>query len=184
MKKNRLGLLLALVAFATPAFADDISWTYAEAYLQYVDPKAASSDNGYHVEASLGLPLGFHAIGRWEKAELGSGEGDLTGSNIGLGWHLGLGDTLMGFAEVSYTDREAGIFDEDGYTVNVGVRVSPLDRWEFGGRVGYRDLEENLAGGYGEAYLLWKVFGPFGITARAELAEDANRFGVGARFSF
>ena len=73
MKKNRLGLLLALVAFTTPAFADDISWTYAEAYLQYVDPKAASSDSGYHVEASLGLPLGFHAIGRWEKAELGSG---------------------------------------------------------------------------------------------------------------
>ena len=175
---------LAGLMFAQLAQGDDIDWTYAEAYLQYVDPKQGDSDSGYHLEASLGLPLGFHALARWEKAELGDLDGDLSGSNLGVGWHLGLGDTVMGFVELSYTNRELGVFDENGYTVNLGVRVSPLDRWEFGGRLGYRDLERNLAGGYGEAYALWRLWGPLGLTARAELSEEANRFGIGARLSF
>ena len=176
--------VLTGLLFVQAAQSDDISWTYAEAYLQHVDPKQLSSDTGYHLEASFGLPLGFHALARWEKAELGDLDGDLSGSNLGIGWHLGLGDTLMGFVELSYTDRELGVFDENGYTVNLGVRASPLDRWEFGGCLGYRDLERNLAGGYGEAYALWRVWGPLGLTVRTELSEEANRFGIGARLSF
>ena len=176
-------LALAL-ALASPALAKDISFTYLDGVVQYTEPDVGDSATGYRVEGSLGLLLGFYAIGRWESADIDDLDGDLEATDLGLGWHIGLGDTIQGLAELTYTDRELGPFDEDGYTASVGVRFAPVERWEFGVKAGYRDLDEVLDGGYGEGYVLWKVWGVVGLTARAELAEEANRVGVGARISF
>jgi hypothetical protein len=178
-----LMLAVGLLA-AGPVLADDISWTYFEAAAQNVDPDVASSEIGYRFEGSLNLLLGFHAFARWEQADLDDVGGDLSAADFGLGWHFGLGDTAQAFVEAAYTDREAGPFDDDGYSTAVGVRLAPGERWEFGAKAGYRDLAENLDGGYGEGYILWKPFPLLGFTARAELAEDANRYGIGARISF
>lgn len=173
-----------LVLAASFANADDLSWTYVEAVVQEADPDIGSADPGLRLEASLGLPLNFYAFGRWESVDIDAVDGDLSAADLGLGWHLGLGETIQGLVELAYTDREAGPFDDDGYAMAVGVRVAPGERWEFGAKAGYRDLERNLDGGYGEAYLLWKPFNLLGFVARAELADEANRFGVGARLSF
>lgn len=180
-----LALLLALAAVWCPAvLARDISYTYVEGIVQQVDPDGAGSETGYRIEGSLGLLLGFYGFASWESADLDGLDGDLESSDLGLGWHLGLGDTVHALAELAYTDREAGPFDEDGYTASVGVRVAPTERWEIGVKAGYRDLDRNLEGGYGQGYLLWKPWGILGLTARAELAEDGNRYGLGARISF
>ena len=80
-----LALCLAGAMLIAPARADDISWTYAEIHTQYVDPKRGGSDTGYRIEGSLGLPLGFHALARWEKASLDDVEGDLSGADLGIG---------------------------------------------------------------------------------------------------
>ena len=176
-------MALALLA-APPALAKDISFTYLEGAIQYTDPDIGDSDPGYRVEGSLGLLLGFYAFGTWESADIGDLDGDLEATDIGLGWHIGLGDTVQGLAELAYTDRELGPFDEDGYTASLGVRFAPVERWEFGVKAGYRDLDRALEGGYGEGYVLWKVWGVLGLTARAEIAQETNRFGVGARVSF
>lgn len=183
-----LTLLLVLtlcLASVTPAFAKDISFTYLDATAQHTEPDVGDGNTGYRVEGSLGLLLGFYAFGRYESADIdGIDAGDFEATDLGLGWHIGLGDTIQGLAELSYSDREVGPFDADGYTAAVGVRFAPVERWEFGVKAGYRDLDRALDGGYGEGYVLWKVWGPLGVTARAELAEEANRFGLGARFSF
>jgi hypothetical protein len=167
-----------------PAQAKDISYTYLDATYQSIDPDFGSSDTGYRLEGSLSLLLGFYGFGRWESADIDDLDGDLSAADLGLGWHLGLGDTVHGLVELAYTDRELGPLDSDGYTVSVGVRFAPVERWEFGVKAGYRDLDRNLDGGYGEGYALWKVWSVVGLTARAEIAEDANRFGIGARISF
>lgn len=176
--------LACFLATATPAFAKDMSFTYIDGTVQNTDPELGDSDLGYRVEGSLGLLLGFYGFGRWEAADIDDVEGDFQATDLGLGWHIGLGDTIQGIAELAYSDREVGPLDTDGYTASVGVRIAPVERWEFGVKAGYRDLEDNLDGAYGEAYVLWKVWGVVGLTARAELAEEANRFGVGARLSF
>lgn len=180
----RAGLLGLCLMMSPLVAADDISWTYVDATVNATDPDLGDADLGYRVQGSLGLLLGFYGFATWEQANLDDVEGDLEATDLGLGWHIGLGDTVQGLAELAYSNRDAGPFDEDGYTAAVGVRVAPGDRWEFGAKAGYRDLEENLEGGYGEAYLLWKFSGVLGLTARAELAEEANRIGVGARISF
>jgi hypothetical protein len=184
MKPFLLWIALVLVAPIAPALAGDISYTYIDGEVQSTDPDFGPADIGYRLEGSLGLPLNFYAIAVWEQADTDDPGGDLDAADLGLGWHLGLGDTIHGLAELTWSNRELGVLDEDGYTASLGVRVAPGDRWEFGIKGGYRDLEENLAGGYGEAYVLWKVWGIVGLTARAELAEEANRVGVGARVSF
>lgn len=176
--------LAYVLAAASPAQAKDLSFTYLDGTFQYTDPELGDSEFGYRVEGSLDLLLGFYGVARWEAVDLDGIDGDLKATDLGLGWHIGLGDTIQGLAELAYTDRELGPFDEDGYTVSVGVRFAPVERWEFGIKAGYRDLEENLDGGFGEGYLLWKVWGVVGLTARAELAEEAHRFGIGARLSF
>lgn len=176
--------LLTAACWSSAAAAKDISYTYVEGIVQQVDPDGADSETGYRVEGSLGLLLGFYGFASWESADLDGLDGDLESSDLGLGWHLGLGDTVHALAELAYTDREAGPFDEDGYTATVGLRVAPTERWEFGVKAGYRDLDRNLEGGYGQGYLLWKPWGILGLTARAELAEDGNRYGLGARISF
>jgi hypothetical protein len=183
-----IGRSAAVLAFGLAWFgvvnADDISYTYIDATAQWSDPDVGDSAVGYRAEGSLGLLLGFYGFARIEATDIDAVDGDLEGMDLGLGWHLGLGDTLHGIAELAYTDREAGPFDEDGYTASVGVRLAPGDRWEFGVKAGYRDLDDALKGGYGEAYALWKLWGIFGLTARAELAEDGNRVGLGGRISF
>lgn len=176
--------LACVLAGAPPALAKDISFTYLDGTVQHTDPDLGDSELGYRVEGSLGLLLGFYGFARWEAVDFDDIDGDLEAADLGLGWHIGLGDTIQGLAELAYTNRELGPFDEDGYTVSVGVRFAPVERWEFGVKAGYRDLEENLDGGYGEGYALWKVWSVVGLTARAELTEEANRFGVGARLSF
>lgn len=177
---------LAVLALTTPlaASADDISYTYVDVSARYVDPDIGSSDTGYKAAASLGLLLNFYGFAQWETADIDNVGGDLEAADFGIGWHLGLGDTVHGLIEAAWTNRELGLFDEDGYTVNVGVRFAPGDTFEVGAKAGYRELDDNLSGGFGEAYLLWKLWGPLGLTANAELAEDANRFGLGARLSF
>jgi hypothetical protein len=184
----RLGVLpvalTALLLGTSQVQAKDISYTYLDGTYQSIDPDFGSSDTGYRLEGSLGLLLGFYGFARWESADIDDLDGDLSAGDLGLGWHLGLGDTVHGLVEVAYTDRELGPLDSDGYTVSVGVRFAPVERWEFGVKAGYRDLDRNLDGGYGEGYALWKVWSVVGLTARAEIAEDANRIGIGARISF
>lgn len=178
-------LALSCCAMVTEStLADDISYTYVDGQVQNTDPDLGSADLGYRLEASLSLPLNLYGVARWQAADVDDVDGDLSGADLGVGWHLGLGDTIHGLAELTWTNRELGLFDEDGYTASLGVRVAPGERWEFGVKGGYRDLEENLKGGYGEAYVLWKAWGVLGLTARAELAEEANSVGVGARLSF
>jgi hypothetical protein len=186
-RAGRATLVLAslLACFgSTAVFAKDISYTYLEGVVQQVDPDGASSETGYRLEGSLGLILGFYGFASWESADLDGLDGDLESSDIGLGWHLGLGDTVHVLAELAYTNREAGPFDEDGYTASVGARFAPTERWEFGAKAGYRDLDRNLEGGYGQGYVLWKPWSLLGLTARAELGEDGNAYGLGARISF
>ncbi len=181
MRGGLFGLCLA----ASPlAGADDLSWTYLDVTVEQADPDIGDADFGFRAEGSLGLLLGFYGFARWEEVDVEDVSGDLSAKDLGLGWHIGLGDTVQGLAELAWSDRELGPFDTDGYTAALGVRVAPGDRWEFGAKAGYRDLDANLEGGYGEAYVLWKFAGVLGLTARAELAEEANRFGVGARISF
>jgi hypothetical protein len=175
---------MATLLGTAPAQAKDISYTYLDGTYQSIDPDFGSSDTGYRLEGSLGLLLGFYGFARWESADIDDLDGDLSAADLGLGWHLGLGDTVHGLVELAYTDREIGPLDSDGYMASVGVRFAPLERWEFGVKAGYRDLDRNLDGGYGEGYVLWKVWSVVGLTARAELAEDANRVGIGARISF
>lgn len=184
LKPLGAGLFGLCLVMTAPAGADDISYTYVEGTVQQADPEIGDADLGVRVEGSLGLLLGFYGFARWEDVDVDEIEGDLSASDLGLGWHIGLGDTVHGLAELAYSDRELGPFDEDGYTAALGVRVAPGDTWEFGAKAGYRDLDANLEGGYGEAYVLWKVWGVLGLSARAELAEEANRIGVGARISF
>lgn len=186
---QRMHLLAAVTCLlfsglSCSVIADDISYTYAELSVRQVDPDFGSSETGYRAAASLGLPLNFYAFGQYESADIDNAGGNLDASDFGLGWHIGLGDTLHALVEAAWTNRELGVFDEDGYTVNVGLRFAPGDRFEFGAKAGYRDLDDNLAGGFGEAYALWKLWGPLGLTASAELAEDANRYGLGVRVSF
>jgi len=178
------GLLGLFLLNAPLAGADNISYTYLEGTVNETDPELGDADLGYRVQGSLNLLLGLYGFASWESSDLDDVDGDLNATDLGLGWRLGLGDTLHGIAELAYTDREAGPFDEDGYTASLGVRFAPGTRWEFGAKAGYRDLEEAFDGAYGEAYVLWKLWGVLGLTARAELAEEANRFGVGARVSF
>jgi hypothetical protein len=180
-------LLLAFTLLTLPLAtvqADDISYTYVDGHVQQADPDFGDSNLGYRFEASLGLPLNFYGIASWERADIDDLPGDLDAADLGVGWHIGLGDTVHGLAELTWSKREVGLLDEDGYTLSVGARVAPGERWEFGAKAGYRDLDSNLEGGFGEAYVLWKVWGVLGLSARAELAEEANRIGVGARISF
>ena len=170
-----LVLILVLAALnAAPAFADDISWTWVEAGYGYVDPDGLDGEDSFRLAGSLSLPLNFYAFAEWENADIDQLDAEISSADLGLGWHIGLGDLVQGLAEVAYVDREAGPFDDDGYAVNVGVRVAPGDTLEFGAKAGYRDLDANLDGGYGEAYLLWKFWGPLGLKFDAELAQSAT----------
>ncbi len=179
-------LLTAGLLLAGPASADDISYTYVEGDFLHIDADGLDSEQGIGLQGSLSLGDHFYLTADYAQADidLASLDVDIESLDLGLGFHLGLGDLVHGLVEVAYASTEAGNADEDGYSVNVGLRFAATENIELGAKLGYADLGDNIDGGFGRFNLLYKFGRIWGVNFLADLEDDVKIYGVGLRASF
>lgn len=180
MKRFLLATLLALPLAAHAG--EDLSYSYIGFGATYIDPEGFSGENGIGAEASGAITENWHLFGGYQNVDLG-GVFDVDQWNVGIGYNVGISDSLdfVGRASYEKVDLSPGGGD-DGFGVYAGVRNSFTSNFEGGLGLKYTD--------YGDSDDIGLVanaqfkFGDWGIVAEATAYEDGTAIYVGPRLSF
>lgn len=138
MSKLRVLLVLATVLMApglAMARGEAPKWGYVEAGYINFDPDAGGSNDGWFAGGSMQLFKMFHLVAEYDDV------GDYTFWNAGGGWHGLLGERADLFAQIMWAnvDIADGDVNEDGYTLEGGLRWKIVDMFEFRGQVNRPD---------------------------------------------
>ena len=143
--KVMLGSLMLAVA-PLAAMADGMSYSYVDAgYAQTDIDGVGPSADGFGLRGSVGFAQNWFAFADYSSQSV---QGiDLESIGVGLGGHYGLTDALdlvgrVGYFEVNL-DAPGGISaDDDGYSLDLGLRGRVTEGVELEGGVNYTDLSE------------------------------------------
>lgn len=191
MKRIILGALLALPLSAMAS--DDLSYSYLGLGATYADPNGFSGETGYGAEASGAFHDNWHVFGSFQAYDFGQGDADIDVKNwnIGLGYNVGLTDSLDLVAGLSYersdvdVDSDLLTFNdhENGYGARVGVRNSFGSHFEGGAGLKYTNYESS-SGTTVYVNGQYKFNETFGITGEVEGNDDGHTIFLGPRISF
>jgi Ax21 family sulfation-dependent quorum factor len=183
MNFKTLFLALAL-ALPFAANADDLSYSYFEAGATRVDPDGAGSENGFGFGGAGALTENWHVFGNYRSYDvsvLGT-DFDVDGWNLGLGYNMGISDSMDFFGRASYEKFDADIGDGNGWGLQAGVRNAFGKHFEGGASLKYTDIEDSDNTSV-ELYGQYK-FGEWGIVGTLSFSDDGNEFFIGPRISF
>ncbi len=175
---------VALLAIGSPALAVGPNHNYAEFAYQNVDVDGAGSVDGFDVRGSFAINENFHIIGEVER--LDDGPVSLTTLIVAAGYNLILTENTDLVARVGLVradlDFGFGSADDNGYTVQAGVRSMLNDSFELNGFLKHVD-----AGGSDtelEVGAVYRFTNNFGVTGGVGFSDDATTIRIGGRFSF
>ncbi len=162
--------LVALMALAAPAQAQELRYTYAEGGWIRDNPEGADTENGWFLGGQFGTRR-FHFFAEY------ADPGPLDYKQAGGGWHGLFGDRIDLIAEAAYVDLD---FDE-GYRVTGGVRWYLLDKLEVDGFVTRTDLGsfENSSFGIGG---VWDLKERLSVGAKFDLGDESDTLRAFVRF--
>jgi hypothetical protein len=183
-----------LVFFALPAVADDISYNFLELGYQQIDfddELLAGVDidgDGYSLAGSFEIGQNTFIAGGYSQADFDFGV-KLDTLSLGLGYHVGMSDNVDVYGLLSAVRLEAsasgiGNQDEDGYSVEIGLRGMIGDRFELSGSLGYVDLGDGGDGTEVGAGLQYYVTETFSLGLAVNVDEDVTAYGAGIRIYF
>lgn len=140
-------VLGSLVLAATPlaAMADDMSYSFVDAGYVSTDIDNAPTADGFGVRGSAGFGENWFVTANYTGQSV---QGvDLTTYGVGFGGHYGLTEALDLVGSIGYikaeVDAGGGLnADDDGYSVNLGLRGRVGDAVELEGGVNYVDFSD------------------------------------------
>ncbi|GGW90838.1 outer membrane beta-barrel protein [Alteromonas halophila] len=183
MKKVVTLLGLSLLA-ATPvkALASDLDWQYVEGgYTQLgVDDNDEFDPDGIVVAGTYLTTPNIYVTGEYKMTE--EGRFDLDMLTLGGGYRVALNNHTDAYAGANFERIDSSGYDENGYSVNAGLRTKLTPQLELLGEVGYYDVVD------GEATV--KVGANYSLTANwavgasYESIGDLDAVALTARYSF
>lgn len=191
MKRVLLGALLALPLSAMAS--EDLSYSYLSLGATYADPNGFSGETGYGAQASGAFHDNWHVFGGFQAYDFGDGSDnvDVKNWNIGLGYNVGLTDSLDLVAGISYEradlDVDTGELsfsdNENGYGVQVGVRNAFNAHFEGAAGLKYTNYDSSS----GTSLYVngqYKFNETWGIIGEVEANDDGHTIFLGPRVSF
>ncbi|MEE4361585.1 MAG: outer membrane beta-barrel protein [Pseudomonadales bacterium] len=186
--------LLALVASAAllgatsqATAAEGPDWTFVDFGYQYVD------FDDFDEEADV-LRLGgsyaasdlVHVFAGYRDGSIDTNFGDIDISefDLGIGVNPQLSDTVDLFGRIGWATADVdfdgfGDADDDGFTVQAGVRAMVTPQWEINGGIRYVDLgDDETELGIGTVYTVSDIVA---ITGDLGFSNDRTTFGIGVR---
>lgn len=182
MKATSIIALTALSAslVSVSAFADTPDWRYVEGgYLSY-DSEGGFDPDGLQVNGKYLLDPNIYVNGEFGWAE--SGITDFTTLTIGGGYRFALNNTTDAYVGANFERFDADYYDDNGYSLNAGVRSMITPELEVNGELGYFKIDEGEVTLKAGAYY---YFNPqFAVGASYEFMEDTDVFQLSARYAF
>jgi hypothetical protein len=159
-----------------------LSYTYGELNYLYSDLDGVpGTQSGYQVAGSWNPILGFFILGSYSN---GNGATDIETSKIGGGYHIGIGDRLDVFGQVTYEhlygSSGGASASDDGYEFDAGARFMLLDSLEINGQLEWNHVDEDDFGV--QLGARWHLAGPLSIGGTVETIDQDFRATIGARF--
>jgi Ax21 family sulfation-dependent quorum factor len=184
MKRTALALLAALAA-APAAHAGDLSYTWLEAGYLRADPDGLDAENGFGLRGSGAITENLHVFGGFDRysVDVLDDDLDIDQFRLGLGWNTAITDHTDFVARVAYERIDADIIDDNGWSVEAGVRSAFSPNFEGSAALRYTDIADDdttqlvLGGQY-------KFNATWGIAAEVALGNDGNALFIGPRASF
>lgn len=179
---KRIAWILA-AALAAPMVAqanDQLSYSYIEFDYLHVNPDDFDSEDGFGLRGSAAISPNFHVFGGYENVDF-SGF-DIDSYRVGLGYNTPINNTVDFVGRVAWEKVDIGPFDDDGFSVEAGVRAAMGPNFEGGAAVRYVDFDDSttslvLNGQY-------KFSQSWGINAEVDVNSDGHSFLIGPRLSF
>ena len=181
MKTKILAIAFAALApFA--AFADDVSYTYADFSYQTgsVDPQ---DFDGFRLATSFAVNESWYVAFDYTNLAFDP-TGDLNDYALSAGWH-----NEMFFAEVGYESVDVSGFNDSGFALDFGLRSMVSETFELNAHLGYSDLgsvDTFMKYGFGG---VWMFGDNMGVSFNYDLwsadsGGDLDSLGVGFRYNF
>jgi len=166
--------------------AQEPSYTYLEGgfSLLNVDAAGSSSETGFFAGLSTELGEAFYLTAAYEEYDVG--RGDLSFSEVALGFRSELNSSTDFNLELGYDRLDAGSDDLEGFRGTVGLRSAHSQRFQSRAYAGYStddDFDDGdfLIGLEGNLLFTDRV----AMTFQAESFEfDVNFYRIGFRFMF
>ena len=203
MKKQLL--LAAMLAAPFTATAGPLGYTYVEGgyakvHINEDDANNPEGDGGF-VRGSGAISTSFNVFGGVSRVteEVDASvfgtpvDVEITLSEIGLGYHQGMGENIDFLAELAYLRQDVDVdvrgFGSDSESFNggrasIGLRgrmAAPLEGWVKAGYLDGGDFEGSFVGTLGGQF----KFNPtWGVVGEVEIIEDTTQYRVGVRASF
>lgn len=196
MSKTCLALAAATLALA-PALsqAANLSYNYVdvgyvETDIDGVDPKL----DGFLLRGSLELGSNAFLFADYVDQSVEESGARLDGESIGVGvgYAWPFAEKMDLFGRIGYVRSEVTLrgmgerisFDDDGYTLGVGIRALPVELLELEGTVNYVDLSDSGDDTSLGVAARWIITPQFALGVEAGFADDAKSYGIGFRWTF
>lgn len=183
--------LMLLAAFAVPAMAGDLSYSYVEGGYQRVELDDSSGLNvdgdSYGIGGSMEIGDSFHVFGDVAKSKFDY-SADLDQYSLGVGYHTSMTDSVDAIFELAYVHAEADVFGfsakDDGYGASIGVRAMLGNQFELGGSVNYVDLGGGSDDTTVDGSVRYYVTPAIALGINAGIGNDVTSYGAGLQVYF
>jgi hypothetical protein len=192
MRKYILALLAATLAFAPLlARAEGPSYSFVEAGYIVTDIDDFDEDfDGFGIGGSFEFVENWFLYARYldQSAEIFGVDIDATGFDVGVGYAFPLTDAMDLYGKLGYTQVELEAFDEsvddDGYALSLGLRGRVMEQLELEGAVNYVDLSDSGDDTSFGLAARWFFTPQFALGIEGGFGDDADSYGVSARWEF
>ncbi|QJR80830.1 TonB-dependent receptor [Alteromonas pelagimontana] len=182
MRKFSLMATLITGALSFSALADSPDWQYVEGGYTALDIDNAGGfdPDGATIGGKYMLKNNIYLSGDYSFFEDHSIDIDML--SLGAGYRMRINAMTDAYVGANYERIDSDFDDENGYSVNAGIRSRVTDQVELAGEIGYYDVDEgDVTVKVGANY----YFTPqWAIGASYEKLDDADITQVTARYAF
>jgi hypothetical protein len=184
---NKRIIAAAVAAAMTPAIAmaDDINYSYAEINYVDIDVDAgafgSASESGFGLEGSYSINDMFHVGFDYSSVD------GLDQTSFGFGYHREMGSAANFYADLAWEQIDVdGFGDDDGYSIELGLRGMVGANFELQGYVGQIDVggSETFFGVAGRYFFNDNMAIGLGYENMDSFGIDVTTLELGFRYNF
>lgn len=139
MRITNLISILTLSTVSISAFAASPNWRFAEG--GYTNAEIGRADfDGLDIGGTYLLENNIFVTGEYSMLDESGGDLDLL--SMGLGYRFVINSSTDAYVGANFERADFEGYDENGYSVNAGVRSMLTDQVEVLGEIGYYDLDD------------------------------------------
>lgn len=178
---------IAIVLCSTNAAANDLSYSYVEGGVVWIDPDGLDAEAGFGIAGQAAVADQVFIWGAFSSVDFDSPipnvEVDVEAVAIGGGYFHPVSENTDFVGRLGLGQVEVGNFDDDGFVGSLAFRTQwTPDRAESTVGVSYDDIGDGEASVFVEG--VYQFNETVGLAAALDFAEDGNSAFLGIRASF